>query len=208
MQSQQPLNEQTPEQSRQNPHMQKEPRLARDPALAIWRQPTARNDHVDVRMMGQRRSPSVQNAGHADLRAEALGIGGDGRHRLGRCLEQQAIDGALVPICDTGDLGRQGEDQVEVFHGQQIFGSRRHPVARRRSLTFGTVPVLARVVGDVLVIAFGAGRHMPAERLGSAGLNGGHHFELAQADMTRIGPPPRRAIAAKDVSDLQRWLCN
>ena len=53
------------------------------------------------------------------------------------------------------------------------------------------------------MIALCAGRHMPAERLGSAGLNGGHHFELTETDMTRIGPPPRRAVHAKDVSYLQ-----
>ena len=146
----------------------------------------------------------MQNAGHANLRAEAFGIGGDGRHCFCRCLKQQAIDGALVPICDTGDLGRQREHHMEVFHGQQIFGSCRHPVTCCRSLTFGTVAVLARVVSDMLVLAFGARGHMPAERLGSAGLNGGHHFELGQADMPSIGPPPRRTMGAEDVSNLQR----
>ena len=58
----------------------------------------------------------------------------------------------------------------------------------------------------MLVIAFGARGHMPAERLGSAGLNGGHHFELGQADMTLIGLPPCRTIPSKNISDLQRWL--
>ena len=87
VQSQQPLNEQTLEQSRQHPNVQKEPRLARDPRLAIERQPSARNDHMNVRMMSQRRPPSVQNAGHANLRAEAFGIGGDGRHCFCRCLK-------------------------------------------------------------------------------------------------------------------------
>jgi hypothetical protein len=31
------------------------------------------------------------------------------------------------------------------------------------------VPVLAGIVSDVLVVALGASRHMPSERLGSAG---------------------------------------
>ena len=52
--------------------------------------------------------------------------------------------------------------------------------------------------------ALGAGRHMPAERLGSAGLDRRHDLELGQADMPGIGPPPRGAVGAKDVSDLQR----
>ena len=95
---------------------------------------------------------------------------------------------------------------MEVFHGQADLRPRRHPVALPRSLTFGTMPILAGVVGDVLMAALGAGRHMPAERLGSAGLNGGHHFELAEADMSAIGLPPRRAMGAEDVSNLQLWL--
>lgn len=55
----------------------------------------------------------------------------------------------------------------------------------------------------MLVIAFGASGHMPAERLGSAGLNGGHHFELGQADMTLIGLSPYRTMGTEDVSNLQ-----
>lgn len=49
----------------------------------------------------------------------------------------------------------------------------------------------------------GAGRHMPAERLRAAGLNGRHHFELAEANMPCIGPPPRGTMFAENVSDLQ-----
>ena len=47
-------------------------------------------------MMGQRRAPGVQHGGEADAGAEMLGIGGDGRQRLGRRLEQQIVDGGLV----------------------------------------------------------------------------------------------------------------
>ncbi len=68
------------------------------------------------------------------------------------------------------------------------------------------MPVLARVVSDMLVIAFGARGHMPAERLGSAGLNGGHHFELGQADMSLIGLPPHRAVGVEYIGNLQ--LCS
>jgi hypothetical protein len=34
--------------------------------------------------VGQRRSPRVQHGGDADPRAEVLGIGGDGQHRVRR----------------------------------------------------------------------------------------------------------------------------
>ncbi len=54
-----------------------------------------------------------------------------------------------------------------------------------------------------MVAALGAPGYMPAERLGPASLNRRHHFELGQADMSGIVPPPRGAMGTEDVSDLQ-----
>jgi hypothetical protein len=55
-------------------------------------------------------------------------------------------------------------------------------------------------------MAFCAGRHLPAERLGSAGFYSGHYFELGQADMAHIGLPPRRTVFTENISNLQ--LCS
>ena len=55
----------------------------------------------------------------------------------------------------------------------------------------------------MLVAARATPGHMPAERLGPAGLDRRHHLELGEADMPGIGPPPRGAIRTEDVSDLQ-----
>ena len=214
MQREQPLEEQAAKQARQHPHMQEEPWATGNPTGAVRRQTPAGDDHVDMGMVGQRRAPGVQDAGHADPCAEALGVGRDRHHRLGGRLEQQVVHRLLVPVGDAGDLGRQSEDDVEVLHRKQVLGARGHPVARRRSLARcaggalsarRAVPVLAGVVGDVLVAALGAARHMPAERLGPAGLDRRHHLELGQADMPGTGPPPRGAVGAEDVSDLQPW---
>ena len=156
-----------------------------------------------MRMVGERRAPGVQHAGHADPGAEVPGIGGDGRQGLGRRLEQQAVDRPLVPVRDPGDLCRQGEDDVEILHRQQVLRPRRHPVPRRRSLTLRAVPVLAGVVGDVPVAALRARRHMPAERLRPAGLDRRHDLELGEADVPGMGPPPRGAMLTEDVGQLQ-----
>ncbi len=158
-----------------------------------------------MRVMGQRRSPGVQHAGHADARAKVAGIGGDRGQRLRRCPKQQVVDGLLVPIGDLRDRRGDGEDNMEILDRQQVFGTGGHPIPRRGSLALRAVPVLAGIIGDVLVAALGTGGHMPAERLGSAGFDRRHDLELGQADMPGIGPPPRRAIAAKDVGDLQSW---
>ena len=172
VQRRQPFQEQSSEQPGQNPDREKEPGATGHPQGVARRQAPARHDHVDVRMVGQRGAPGMQDARHADADPEAAGIGGDGRHGLGRGAEQQPVDLALVPMGDPGDLRRQGEDHVEILHRQQIFRPRRHPVARRRALALGAVPVLARVVGDVLMTALRARGDMPAEHLGAAGLDG------------------------------------
>ncbi len=55
----------------------------------------------------------------------------------------------------------------------------------------------------MMVIAFGAGDHMPTERFGSAGFNGRHHLELAETIVTGISPSICGTIVPKDVSNLQ-----
>jgi len=169
MQGPQSLEEQASKQARQHADMQEEPGLAGDPPGAVRRQASARHNHVDVGMVGQRRSPGVQHAGHADPGAEPLGVGCDGHHRFRGRAEQQAVDGLLVAESNLRDLSREGEDDVEILHGQKVLGARRHPVARRWPLVLRTVPVFAGIVGDMMVAAPGAARHVPAERLGPAG---------------------------------------
>ena len=53
------------------------------------------------------------------------------------------------------------------------------------------------------VAAVLAGRDMATERGGSATLDGGHHFQLAKAQVTGIGVTPSGASGTEDVRDLQ-----
>ena len=153
--------------------------------------------------MGHGRAPGVEHSGDADPGAEMLGIGGDGQQRFGRCLEQCIIDPRLVLVCDVGDRGRQGEDEVEVGHGQEIGFSLRQPVPRGGALTLRAVAVAAGVVGDLAVAAVLTSRDVAAERRGPAAHDRRHHLELAEAHMPRIGPAPGGAVAIEDVGDLE-----
>src|SRR6266566_160325 len=154
-------------------------------------------------MVGHRRAPGVEHGGEADAGAEVPGIGGDGEQRLGRRAEQQVVDHRLVLIGDRGDLGRQGEDHVEVVDRQQIGLARGEPTLRRRTLALGTMPVAARVVSDPAVAAILATLDMAAEGSRAAALDGRHHLELAKAQMPGIGLAPGGAMVMKDVGDLQ-----
>ena len=59
-------------------------------------------------MVGERRAPGVEHGGEADAGAEMLGVGGDGDQRLGRGLEQEAVDDGLVLVGDVADRAPAG----------------------------------------------------------------------------------------------------
>jgi hypothetical protein len=44
---------------------------------------------------------------------------------------------------------------------------------------------------------------MAAECCGAAALDCRHHLQLSEADMAGIDPAPCRAVAAKDIRDLE-----
>ena len=84
------------------------------------RQPAAGDDTMEVRVMGERLPPGVENGDEADLGAQVPWVGGDGAQRLGRRPEQHGIDHGLVLEGDGRHLGGQREDDMEVGHLQQI----------------------------------------------------------------------------------------
>src|SRR5258706_4529969 len=99
---------------------------------------------MHVRMMSQGRAPGVQYQRGADARAQMLRIGGDRQQRLGRNIEQQAIDHSLVLVCDVGDRRRQREYHVVVLHWQKIGLPRIEPALGRTALTLRAMAIAAR----------------------------------------------------------------
>ena len=158
------LEEQAPEQAGQHPHGQEEAWLAGDPALAVQSYAPPGHDHVHMRMMHHSAAPGVEHRGDGNLRAEVLGVCGDGEHGLSGGLEQEAIDPPLVLVGHLADCRRQGEDDVIVRHRQQFCLARCQPVLCRACLALGAVPVAARVIGNLSVAAIFALFHMTTER--------------------------------------------
>jgi len=95
--------EATAEQPRQHSHREEEPGRARYPAINVSSQTAAGNDAVDMRMVRQRRAPSVQHQGGSDPSTQVLRIGGDRAQCLGGNVEQQSINGLLVGVSDGTD---------------------------------------------------------------------------------------------------------
>jgi hypothetical protein len=125
-----------------------------------------------VRVLGHCRAPAVEHGGGANAGAQVPGIGSDRELCLGRCAEQQIVDHRLVLVGNRGDLGWQGEDQMEIADREQVGLAGREPVLRRRALALGTMAIAAGVVGDAAVAAILAALDVAAERGRAAALDG------------------------------------
>ncbi len=139
----------------------------------------------------------------ADARTEMLGVGCDGQQGLGGGLEEDAIDLRLVLVGDVGDLSRQGKDDMEVGHRQELGLTRGEPVPGGCALAFGAVTVATGVIGDEAVAAVLASRDMAAQSRRAAGLDRRHDLELAEAQVARPGFAPSGPVGAEDIRDLQ-----
>jgi hypothetical protein len=75
----------------------------------------------------------------------------------------------------------------------------------RRQLPITGSAHKAAVVGDRGVGTILAARDVSAEGCRAAVLDGAHHLELEQADVTAVGMTPRGPVVAENVRDLQSW---
>jgi hypothetical protein len=111
-----------------------------------------------------------------------------------------------VRLCvgDVGDRRRQRKHEVEIAHSQKVSLTLRQPFPRCRTLTLWTMPVAAGIVGNERVAAglVLAARDMAAERRRAAALDGAHHLQLVEADVTAVGFTPSGTVVAEDVRDL------
>jgi len=158
-----------------------------------------------VRVLGQRRSPGMQHGGEPYSRTEVLGVGGDGDQGFGGGFEQQVIDDRCVVVGDVGDRPRQGEDDMEIGHRQQIGLAVGEPLLGSSGLALWAMPVAAGVVRDAQVRAVLTAFDMPAQRRCSAAFDRRHGLELAEAHMAGMKRTPSRPTMAEDVRHLDRW---
>ena len=160
---------------------------------------------MSVRMVSQSRSPGMQHSSEADLRAEVLGVGRDGDQGFGGGFEQQVIDDRFVLVGDVGDRSRQGEDDMEIGHRQQLSSAVGEPLLGSGGLALWAMPIATGVVRDAQVGAGFAALDMTAQRRRSAALDRRHDLELAEAHMAGVRRTPGRPPVAEDVRHLDRW---
>ncbi len=99
-------------------------------------------------MVMQVLAPGVKDRNEADLGAQVLRVGRDHAQRLGRCLEQDGVDGGLVLEGDRRDRRGQREDDMEIGRRQELSLSGRQPVGAGLPLALRAMPVTAGIIGD------------------------------------------------------------
>ena len=172
--------EQPTEETSEHADGQKEVGSTADPTTAVGREPAAGDDAMQVRMMEQCLAPSVEDGEEAELCAEMLGIGGDRAQGFGGGVEQNVVDQSLVVMGNGGDLLRHGEDDVEVWHCEELGSSALKPLGTRQGLALWAVAIAARVVADALVAAGIALLDVAAERCRATLLDRRHDATLSR----------------------------
>jgi hypothetical protein len=104
-------------------------------------------------MMGERRTPGVEDGGESDAGAQMLRVGGDRGQRVGRGPEQEVVDDGLVVERDGADRRWKGENDVIVGNRREFGLAVFEPLPRRGGLTLRAMAVAAGIVGDPLVRA-------------------------------------------------------
>lgn len=128
--------------------------------------------------------PGVENGEEADLGAEMFGIAGYRKQGLGGGAKENAVDFTWVVESDLGDGFGDGEDNVEVFDGEQLGFAGFQPAGSFRILALRAVPVSARVIRITSVRAMAALFDVAAENGRAADLDGAHDARLS----AREGP--------------------
>ena len=170
--------------------------------MAIGRHAAAGHDTVQVRVMRKCLTPGMQHRNEADVSAKVLGIGGDGAQGLRVGAERDVVDDGLVLIGDGSDLLRHGEDDVEIFDGQQLSLPILQPLRTHERLAFRAMPVAATVESDALMTAGIALLDVATQRRCAAALDGGHDTALPTAERVSVIVTIRMPDLAEDVRHL------
>ena len=111
-----------------------------NPALVIGRESASRHDAMHVRMADQRLAPGVEDAEHADLRAEMARVRRDLPERGRAQLQEPRVQTGTVPIRQGQERMRQREDDVHIRHVEEIPLACGEPALAHLRLALRAVP--------------------------------------------------------------------
>jgi len=158
-------------------------------------------------MVHQILAPGVQNTDKPDHRSQVFRIRSKFRQGFRNGLEQNPVKDFLIPEHKRVEFVGEGEDDVEVRNGKQIFFPGLYPLLFFEELALGAMPVSAGVVRDYLVAAVIALIHVAALIGGAAGLDRPHGAKAIQGHGMSVAV--QRTVLAEDIrnfdlSDISR----
>jgi hypothetical protein len=127
---------------------EKESRVRPNPAGVIEREPTRRDDAVDMGMNLEFLIPGMQHSEEANLGAEMPGITSHFEESFCTGAKQQIIDDFLVVQSQRSQLRRQSENDMDVGRGQKFAATCLDPAFTSAGLTLWAMAVTATVIGD------------------------------------------------------------
>jgi hypothetical protein len=142
----------------------------------------------------------MQYGKETNLRAQMLGVAGNGEQRGSHGAEQDLADDFFVVESDGGNLFRHSEHHVEVLHRQQFGEALLDPALPGQALALGTMPVPAGAIHDARILAVVAPFDGAAQRGRAAVDDGLHQAVLMQGQGMRL--PVGRSVLSKDVGQL------
>ena len=109
----------------------------------IARQAASRHDTAHVRMPNQCLVPGVEDAQHTDLGTHVAWVGSDLPRRRGTDLKEPCVQTCAVPIGERQEPMQEREDDVDVWHAEELVLAGVEPARTRR--TPSTRPVRTSV---------------------------------------------------------------
>ena len=132
---------------------------------ALGGEAAAGDQAMEVGMVHEVLAPGVEDGREADLGLEALLTELD--ERGAGALKEQAVERSLVLEDERAQGGGQGEDPVEIAHGQQSAPLLLEPLAAALVLAAGAVAVAAAVAPPMGAVTLLALPHRPAQLSGA-----------------------------------------
>lgn len=157
---------------------------------------------MDVRVVGQVTSPGMQDADQAKLSTNKTRVQGQLPCCRCRSLKEQVIEKRLVRAGKRAQGSRDGEGEHEVRDRQQKLLLFPQPFLGFVVLAFGAMPVTARVVAVLDLVALRAGEDLSTQGGGAALLDGAHGLGVAAEQALGILLAISGAVLVKDVGQF------
>ncbi len=162
------------EQHRQRLCVNKEVFAGCPPLAGICKQASTGNQIVNVRMIEEVSRPRLQHADHADLAPDKSWIAGKLLQSRRRAAKEDTIEPLLMAAHEVSEFFGDGESHHEVENGEKQMPLSFEPFLGLVVLTFGTVPVFARVIAVVILLTGSAEIDLTAKHFGAALFDGFH----------------------------------